>query len=83
MYFGDLSARSAGTSRSARCRTLIEKYVRAGKLKIEYRSLETATREPETFKTQQIAALAAGKQQKSGTTSSSSTTSRAKRARNT
>jgi hypothetical protein len=35
--------------------------VRPGKLKIEYRSLETATREPETFHTQQLAALAAGK----------------------
>ena len=35
-----------------------------GKLKIEYRSLETATREPEVFKTQQVAALAAGQQNK-------------------
>ena len=33
-------------------------------MKIEYRSLETATREPETFRTQQVAALAAGKQKK-------------------
>ncbi len=33
-----------------------------GKLKIEYHSMETATREPEVFKTQQIAAYAAGKQ---------------------
>ena len=39
-------------------------WVRTGKLKIEYRSLETATREPEVFKTQQVAALAAGKQNK-------------------
>jgi predicted DsbA family dithiol-disulfide isomerase len=38
--------------------------VRPGKLRIEYRSLETATREPETFRKQQIAALAAGKQNK-------------------
>jgi len=43
---------------------VIQKWVRSGKLKIEYRSLETATREPETFRTQQVAALAAGKQQK-------------------
>jgi protein-disulfide isomerase len=42
--------------------TLIPKYVRTGKLKIEYHSLETATREPEIFKTQQVAAYAAGKQ---------------------
>jgi protein-disulfide isomerase len=33
-------------------------------MRIEYRNLETATREPETFRTQQVAALAAGKQQK-------------------
>ena len=38
--------------------------MRTGKLKIEYHSLETATREPEVFKTQQVAALAAGKQNK-------------------
>ena len=38
--------------------------MRTGKVKIEYRALETATREPEVFKTQQIAALAAGKQNK-------------------
>ena len=44
--------------------TLIPKYVRTGKLKIEYHSLETATREPSTFKTQQEAAYAAGKQNK-------------------
>ncbi len=35
-----------------------------GQAQIEYRSLETATREPEVFKTQQVAALAAGKQNK-------------------
>ena len=33
-------------------------------MKIEYRSMETATREPEVFDTQQVAALAAGKQNK-------------------
>ena len=38
--------------------------MRTGKLKIEYHSLETATREPEVFKTQQVAAYAAGKQNK-------------------
>ncbi len=42
--------------------TIIQQWVRTGKVKIEYKSLETATREPETFKTQQVAALAAGKQ---------------------
>ena len=38
--------------------------MRTGKLRIEYRSMETATREPEVFKTQQVAAYAAGKQNK-------------------
>ncbi len=43
---------------------LIRRYVRTGKLKIVDRSLETATRETETFVAQQIAALAAGAQRK-------------------
>ena len=43
---------------------IIQKWVKTGKVKIEYRSLETATREPEVFKLQQVAALAAGKQNK-------------------
>ena len=41
---------------------LLANDVRAGKVKIVYRSLETATRDPQTFQTQQVAALAAGKQ---------------------
>ena len=44
--------------------SLIRRYVRTGKLKIEFRSLETATREPLTFRAQQGAALAAGRQGK-------------------
>ncbi len=43
---------------------LIRRFVRTGKLKIESRSLETATREPKTFLQQQVAALAAGRQDK-------------------
>jgi len=43
--------------------TIVKQWVRPGKLKIEFHSLETATREPELFNTQQVAALAAGKQQ--------------------
>ncbi len=61
-YFGDLECPVCREFTLGALPTLISKYVRAGKLKIEYRSLETATREPETFRTQQIAALAAGKQ---------------------
>jgi protein-disulfide isomerase len=41
---------------------LIAKDVRAGKVQIVYRAFETATRDPKTFQTQQVAALAAGKQ---------------------
>ena len=41
---------------------LLANDVRAGKVKVVYRSLETATRDPQTFQTQQVAALAAGKQ---------------------
>jgi protein-disulfide isomerase len=63
-YYGDLQCPVCKAFTLGALPPLIEKYVRSGKLKIEYRSLETATREPETFKTQQVAALAAGKQAK-------------------
>ena len=63
-YYGDLECPICKEFTLGALPSLIQKYVRAGKLKIEYRSLETATREPETFKSQQIAALAAGKQNK-------------------
>ncbi len=43
---------------------LVSKDVRAGKVKVVYRAFQTATRDPTTFKTQQVAALAAGQQQK-------------------
>ncbi len=63
-YFGDLQCPICKDFTKGALQTLIPKYVRTGKLRIEYRNLETATRERETFKTQQVAALAAGKQQK-------------------
>ncbi|MFI4990165.1 MAG: DsbA family protein [Solirubrobacterales bacterium] len=63
-YFGDLECPICRQFSDGALTPLVTKYVRTGKLKIEYRNLETATREPETFRTQQIAALAAGKQQK-------------------
>lgn len=63
-YFGDLECPICREFTEGALKPLIEDYVRPGKLKIEYRSLQTATPEPETFKTQQVAALAAGKQQK-------------------
>jgi protein-disulfide isomerase len=63
-YFGDLECPVCKQFTLGALPTLIQRYVRGGQLRIEYRSLETATKEPETFKTQQVAALAAGKQQK-------------------
>jgi protein-disulfide isomerase len=63
-YFGDLECPICKEFTLGVLPTLIEQYVRPGKLRIEYHSLETATREPETFKTQQVAAYAAGKQDK-------------------
>ena len=63
-YFGDLECPICQKFTLSALPTVISKWVRTGKLKIEYRSLETATREPEVFKAQQVAALAAGKQNK-------------------
>lgn len=42
---------------------LVANEVRAGKVKVIYKSFETATQDPTVFKTQQVAALAAGQQQ--------------------
>jgi protein-disulfide isomerase len=61
-YFGDLECPICKEFTLGALPHLIEKYVRTGKLKIEYLSMETATHEQETFRTQQIAAYAAGKQ---------------------
>jgi protein-disulfide isomerase len=62
VYFGDLQCPFCGEFSRTALTQLIERYVRPGKLRIEYRNLETATHEPETFRTQQTAAMAAGKQ---------------------
>lgn len=63
-YFGDLECPICREFTLGAFPSIIQKYVRAGKLRVEYHSMETATREPEVFKTQQVAALAAGKQNK-------------------
>ena len=63
-YFGDLECPICKEFTLGVLPSLIEKFVRTGKMRIEYHSLETATREPEIFKTQQVAALAAGQQDK-------------------
>jgi protein-disulfide isomerase len=41
---------------------LVQTDVRQGKVKVVYKAFQTATRDPNTFTTQQVAALAAGKQ---------------------
>ncbi len=64
-YFGDLECPICKDFTVGALPTLIKKWVSTGKLRIEYRSLETATGpEREVFRTQQVAALAAGKQDK-------------------
>lgn len=64
VYFGDLQCPFCREFTLTALPNLIQKYVRTGKVRLEYRSLETATHEPEVFRTQQLAALAAGKQNK-------------------
>lgn len=63
-YFGDLECPVCRSFTVGALPSIIGDQVRSGQLRIEYRSLETATREPEVFTSQQTAALAAGKQQK-------------------
>jgi protein-disulfide isomerase len=63
-YFADLECPICKDFTLGALQSIIPQWVRTGKLKIEYRNLESATREPEVFRTQQIAALAAGKQNK-------------------
>ena len=63
-YFADLECPICKDFTLGALPPLIQHWVRGGQLKIEFRSLETATREPEVFRNQQVAALAAGKQNK-------------------
>jgi protein-disulfide isomerase len=63
-YFADLECPICRDFTLGALETIIPRWVRSGQVKIEYRSLQTATREPEVFRNQQVAALAAGKQNK-------------------
>jgi protein-disulfide isomerase len=63
-YFGDLECSICQKFTLETLPVIVDRWVRAGKLRIEYHSMETATREPETFKKQQVAAYAAGAQDK-------------------
>ena len=61
--------------------SIVERWVAAGKLRIEYRALQTATHDPEVFVAQQVAALAAGTQAKAWDLSRPSMRSRERRTR--
>ncbi len=61
-YYGDLECPFCREFTLDTLPSLIRRWVRNGQLKIEYLSMETATREPKTFQIQQSAALAAGLQ---------------------
>jgi protein-disulfide isomerase len=63
-YFGDLQCPFCQQFSLEVLPSIIRRWVPTGKLRISYRALETATREPDVFLTQQAAALAAGKQDK-------------------
>lgn len=62
-YFGDLECSTSRAFTLNVLPSIIRNWVRPGKLRIEYRSFRTVS-EPETFNTQQVAALAAGMQNK-------------------
>lgn len=61
-WYGDLECPICKEFALGALPALITHWVRAGQLKIEYLSMETATRQPKVFEKQQIAALAAGMQ---------------------
>ncbi len=63
-YFGDLQCPFCRAFTLGPLPAIIRRWVRRGTLKIEFRSLETATRNPRVFEVQQLAALAAGRQGK-------------------
>jgi protein-disulfide isomerase len=61
-YFGDLECPICKDFTLGAFPSIVQKYVREGKVKVVYRSMKTATREPNVFQEQQTAALAAGRQ---------------------
>jgi protein-disulfide isomerase len=61
-YFGDLQCPVCRAFTLSSFPQLVAKDVRDGKVKVVYKALQTATPSPQTFQTQQAAALAAGEQ---------------------
>lgn len=62
--FADLQCPICQEFNSSSLNQLIANEVRQGKVKVVYRNLQTATHDSDTFKAQQVAALAAGQQNK-------------------
>jgi len=69
-YFGDLQCPFCRDFSLGVLPAIIQRWVRTGTLRVEYRALETATGDPDVFVAQQVAVLAAGKQAKAARTSS-------------
>lgn len=63
-FYGDLECTTSRAFTLVDLPSIISRWVRRGQLRIEYRSLQTATRQSSVFITQQAAALAAGTQDK-------------------
>jgi len=63
-YYGDLECPICRDFTLSSFSQLVANEIRDGKVKVEYRAFQTATQNPQTFETQQVAALAAGKQDK-------------------
>jgi protein-disulfide isomerase len=63
-YFADLQCPYCRDFSLEALPSIIERWVRAGKLRIEFHALQTATQAPEVFIAQQVAALAAGRQER-------------------
>jgi protein-disulfide isomerase len=63
-WYGDLECPFCKEFTLGALPMIIRHWVRGGQMKIEYLSMETATREPKIFQAQQVAALAAGMQNK-------------------
>jgi protein-disulfide isomerase len=63
-YFGDLQCPYCRDFSLDVMPSIIQRWVRPGNLRIAYRALQTATHDRDVFMAQQVAALAAGKQDK-------------------
>jgi protein-disulfide isomerase len=63
-YFADLQCPYCRDFSIEVLPSIIRRWVHAGKLRVEAHALQTATHKPEVFMAQQVAALAAGKQER-------------------